>query len=244
MKKIILVAVMIISILIMLVACGNEVEITSKKESTVQDDKKVEKYKVVSEKYEKKKIRISYPKISGLNDKDKEYKINKLIEDNALKIIDFYGKGKDIDLKIAYEVKLQNSETLSIVYSGVGAVPDVAYPTNHFYTTNIDIVNGKTLKLSDIVEVNEDLVSKLKNGVFTQVTGGDETKELINKMYNEILLDSLKSADEIDKIGTAEQPDSFSYLTDDSLGISIGVPHEAGDNLEFEVDNNKIKLLR
>ncbi|MGL4107176.1 hypothetical protein [Clostridium sp. LP20] len=244
MKKIILAAVMIISILLMLAAYGNDLEIATKREPRAQDDNKVEKYKVISKKYEKKMIRISYPMISGLGDKDKEYRINKLIEDNALKIIDFYGKEKSIDIKIAYEVKLQNSETLSIVYSGVGNVPNTAYPTNHFYTTNIDIVNGRVLKLSDLVQVDESLVSMLKSDAFILISDGGITKEVINNMYNNILLDSLKNADEIDKIGTIEQPDTFSYLTEDSLGISIGVSHAAGDHLEFEVDYNKIKLLR
>ncbi|MGG7177127.1 hypothetical protein ACQPU1_06035 [Clostridium paraputrificum] len=244
MKKIILAAVMIISILLMLAAYGNDLEIATKREPRAQDDNKVEKYKVISKKYEKKMIRISYPMISGLGDKDKEYRINKLIEDNALKIIDFYGKEKSIDIKIAYEVKLQNSETLSIVYSGVGNVPNTAYPTNHFYTTNIDIVNGRVLKLSDLVQVDESLVSMLKSDAFILINDAGITKEVINNMYNNILLDSLKNADEIDKIGTIEQPDTFSYLTEDSLGISIGVSHAAGDHLEFEVDYNKIKLLR
>lgn len=47
--------------------------------------------------------------------------------------------------------------------------------------------------------------------------------------------------DSLDNIGTEKQSDVFSYLTADSLGISIGVSHALGDHAEFEIRYEEIK---
>jgi hypothetical protein len=44
-----------------------------------------------------------------------------------------------------------------------------------------------------------------------------------------------------DIIGSENRMDIYSYLTDNSLGISIGLPNYLGDHIELESDYNSLK---
>jgi len=43
------------------------------------------------------------------------------------------------------------------------------------------------------------------------------------------------NADSLDNIGTVNQSDIFSYITEDTLGISVSVSYAEGDHIEFEI---------
>ena len=57
----------------------------------------------------------------------------------------------------------------------------------------------------------------------------------------DIWLKYFNNADSLDTIGTENQSDTFSYLTKDSLGISVSVSHAEGDHAEFEIRFSDIK---
>ena len=128
MKKRLFLFGVVISFTFILISCGNEIEDSKVNTNIITKD---EKYVISSNKYEIKDVRISYPVVSGLSDKNKEYRINKIIKDNALKGLNYYVDDENIDLKIVYEVKLNNSKYLSIIYYGVGYFHKDAHPTNH-----------------------------------------------------------------------------------------------------------------
>lgn len=54
---------------------------------------------------------------------------------------------------------------------------------------------------------------------------------------DQYLINDLKHADEVD--GT-NNSGIFSYLTQDSLGISLSIPHALGDHLEMEIGYEKL----
>lgn len=191
-------------------------------------------YKIVSETYDNNKgTKISYPQISDLNDAEKQKELNEIIKNEALKGNNYY---KDVDgevtIDINYKIVCQEPELLSIIYSGVGNVSGAAHPSNLFYTTNLDITNRKNLRLNDIVNINDDFVNMLINGSFKAVNSEYEAeyKSEINMLTLEDWKKRLLAADPSDKMGS-----EFSYMTKDSLGISIGVMHALGDHTEFEI---------
>lgn len=191
-------------------------------------------YKIVSETYDNNKgTKIIYPQISDLGDAEKQKELNEIIKNEALKGNNYY---KDVDgevtIDINYKIVCQEPELLSITYSGVGNVSGAAHPSNLFYTTNLDITNRKNLKLNDIVNINDDFVNMLINGSFKAVNSEYEAeyKSQINMLTLEDWKKMLLAADPSDKMGS-----EFSYMTKDSLGISIGVIHALGDHAEFEI---------
>lgn len=191
-------------------------------------------YKIISETYDNNKgTKIIYPQIADLSDTEKQKELNEIIKNEALKGNNYY---KDVDgnvtIDINYKIVCQEPELLSIIYSGVGNVSGAAHPSNLFYTTNLDIANRKNLRLSDIVNINDDFVKMLINGEFKAVNSEYESeyKSDINMLTLDDWKKALLAADPLDKMGS-----EFSYMTKDSLGISIGVIHALGDHAEFEI---------
>jgi len=191
-------------------------------------------YKIVSETYDNNKgTKINYPQITDLSDAEKQKGLNEIIKNEALKGNNYY---KDVDgdvtIDINYKIVCQEPELISIIYSGVGNVSGAAHPSNLFYTTNLDITNRKNLRLNDIVNINDDFVNMLINGSFKAINSKYEAeyKSEINMLTLEDWKKRLLAADPSDKMGS-----EFSYMTKDSLGISIGVMHALGDHTEFEI---------
>jgi len=235
MRKRILGIILIFTMVLILTACkgGNaSLEVSTGKKSI--------DYKLTKTKYNKDMIKISYPKVSGLKDKEKEKEINEFIKDGALSGENYYKdfEGK-VDLEIDYQVKLQNEKTLSIVFTGLGVASGTAHPIDHFYTVNIDLENVKFLKLGDFIKVDDNLVDGIKNGDFKLLNSNQ--KEVINILERDSLIKGLSNSDSLNSIGTKNQVDYFSYLTEESLGISVGVPHGAGDHVEFEINLDELK---
>ncbi|WP_349944244.1 DUF4163 domain-containing protein [Lacrimispora sp. BS-2] len=183
---------------------------------------------------------IEYPSISGLNDQENQKKINTILKNEALKVLNYYTDSFGFtELAIGYQITFSNKSILSIQFSGTGNVDNAAHPNNLFYTVNIDIQEGTKLRLSDIVEINSDFVDKLYNGDFEALWHGQG--EYISNYSKNDMLRYLKDADSLDNIGSGNQSDVFSYFTPDGLGISIPVSHSIGDHAEFEIKYSDLK---
>lgn len=202
-----------------------------------------------------KNVKIYYPQIIGLGDESKEKAINELIKEGALAYVT-NGVDDKLTAEIGCEISLINKDFLSIKYSGVENYAGTVHPNNVFYTTNMDIKNSKILKLDDIALINENLVDAFKKGKYVPYGITDDKKgdkehevaiiEYVNNLYDKDLLESLKKADYKGEMG--DLPLTSIYLTKDSLGISINVPHVMGDHVEYEIKyeslkNNLSKLL-
>jgi hypothetical protein len=260
-KKIILFT--IISLSIFLVGCNNkQTDSTENTKPNVEQasdnsDKKEDTntqtetmYSVKSDTYKQGNITIAYPEISGLKDTDKQTKINQLIKTRALSTTKDNSWGDELTLDIKYKITLQNKELLSIQYSGLSNVEKSAHPNNEFYTSNIDILNAKELTLSDFVTINSDFIKSFKSSTYIPwmtFDSKDEEKNIIsaldeykNTQFNDNdLLNWFKHSDNTDT--NANISGVFCYLTNDSLGIGIYVPHVSGDHAEYEMKLNKIK---
>ncbi len=189
--------------------------------------------------YEKDEIKIRYPQFNRSADSAWEAKINELIRREAMKGADYFeGAEGKVHVEVDYKIALQTQEQLSLIFSGLGYVEDAAYPINLFYTLNLDLASGTRLRLTDLVRVDEAFAKYFAEGGFEPVNtelephyrdyfSGVSVKEWVQRLLN---------ADPEDiRDGT------FSYLTKDSLGISISLIHAMGDHGEFEARLEAIK---
>lgn len=183
---------------------------------------------------------INYPQISGLVDIDKQKKINKIIEVEALKVLNYYKNPYgSVDVNIDYKVTLA-SNVLSIQYSGLGMVNNAAHPNKLFFTTNIDIKQGAKIRLRDIIDTDV-VARKFINGKFIALWPEQGKAIGVDEIKLEKLQEDFMESDSLDNIGTENQSDVYSYFTKKSLGISIPVPYAFGGHSEFEIAYNEIK---
>ncbi|WP_239617474.1 hypothetical protein [Cohnella mopanensis] len=200
-------------------------------------------YEVNKETYRNQEVTVNYPQIAGLGNRDREQAINYTLKNEALKVPMLYADDdKNVHLEMNYAIKEQTSNRLSVIYSGMGVVPDAAYPTNLLYTTNMDILTGKRLSLPDIVDIDAGFIETFKNGEYKpydpELEIGQEIKEWIGEQSDEAWIAAFEQADDLSDKNAMSV---YSYLTDDALGISFNVPHALGDHAEVEIPYKELK---
>lgn len=190
-------------------------------------------YALTKATYSNQNIKINYPQITNLSDSDsgKQQKINALIKTTALEVLNDYKDSlSGLSLTMDYVIKYQGADLLSIEYLGLAIVKDAAYPVNLIQTTNIDLVKGKQLAISDVVTVNDSFAEKIKDGKYKAYSSDLDLKaagalqDVLNGFSSQDLLESFK------------QPTAKYYFTKDSLGVSLEVAHAVGDHLEMEME--------
>lgn len=177
-------------------------------------------------------ISIEYPVVSGLSDEVNQKKINELIKAEALKVYNtYYYEDRDylghLDLDIEYYISLKNEYILSIQYYGLGDLENAPHPDKLFYTTNIDMMMGNRLKLVDLVNIEEGLINMFISREFEPLWQVQDESDLGYYGTYDVAEESFINADNMGSV--------FSYLTNDSLGISIPVSHAIGGHGEFEI---------
>ncbi|MCL2153004.1 MAG: stalk domain-containing protein [Oscillospiraceae bacterium] len=198
-------------------------------------------YNISSNAYQSGSINIIYPQISGLANQKSQDFINALLKSEALKAMRFYSDfSESFTLEIKNNINLATDRLLSVEYVGYGNVDGAAYPTNIFYTVNIDITQSKQLKLADIVNINAELLKNINNNNYLK-QNPDVTFEYL---VDEILSDDANSAIRDSDISLDNSIDGVcSYLKSDLLGISFPVRHAFGDHVEFEIKFEQISSL-
>lgn len=194
-------------------------------------------YEIIKKTFTSPGVKITYPQITRLSDPYRQEKINQLIKTEALKVLQYYPEAKqELSLKIDDEIKWKNENLLSIQYSGVGYMKGAAYPNNLFYTTNINIPQGRKLQLKDLVIIDETLINKFKSGGLKALK--PEHNDILQGLTDNELIEKLNKADSPDYPSGS---DIFSYFTKNSLGLSFSAPHALGDHAEFEIKYPEIK---
>lgn len=192
-----------------------------------------ERYEVISQTYADKGIQISYPQVTGMTDVKKQEKINAQLKGDALRPLGYFPDLSSVGMDINYEIKLQNSHILSIVFSGTTDTCGGSHPVGQFYTTNINVTTGKKLRLRDLVSIDDNFMKNIKQGNLIanspQVTWGklSSADAELKRAFNEA-----------DGIGHF---DVNSYYTESSVGINICVEHAYGDNAQLEVNYQAIR---
>lgn len=166
-------------------------------------------------------VEIAYPQISrGTTDAAINHEVLKAIEAFAPS---FYGADyEDLDLKMRYELYIYNNEMISIVFEGVGNKEGTAHPTNHFFAVTFDLATGHRVKLSDFLRLDSTLIEKLRE----QSRLGDDREEWLADIPDKELLKILQNSNTLFQ-GT------YSFFSEEGLGISFEAPHALGDHLEY-----------
>ncbi|AIQ14918.1 DUF4163 domain-containing protein [Paenibacillus durus] len=182
----------------------------------------------------KDSITVRYPQIINLNDQDKQMKLNEMIKKRAYGYLDNYST-EDMDtfsLDLNYKVKFKSEHFLSIQFSGYTYDEGAAHPNDIFYSINIDMDKSVALKLKDMVDIDEEFVTEFREGELQSTI--NEQRSTLNEWTDQEWISMLKDAD-------SRESGISSYLTNDSLGISVEVPHAVGDHAELEISYDEIK---
>ena len=100
-------------------------------------------------------INISYPEIKNFPDKTKQENINDLIKEAALNPynkISNYDQGivQGTSWSVDYNIVYVTDSVISIIFEGYLYVQDNANGINWIYSTNINLISGKKITMSDI----------------------------------------------------------------------------------------------
>ena len=207
-------------------------------------------YELISQTYSEAGVQIDYPQIRDFSDQTKEAVINKLIKDEALKILQYYqSEEANFNLEIAFNVTWQSKELLSVQYTGISYAEGAAYPNKLFYTTNINLMSGEKIKLADVVFIDRAFIDRFKDGEL--VSGEEAVRDELKAALQDYL--SAMTADDLialfhkaDFSGDSGETgfalaESYSYFAEDSLGISIAVPYALGDYALYELKYSDIE---
>lgn len=210
----------------------SSIHVENNKGNDVRDNQP--SYELMQEKYSENGIIIKYPQITKLKDNAKQKTLNQILKAEAVKELhEYVDSGTEVHVEIDYEIKRQSERFLSVQYTGVRYVKDAAYPNHIFYTTNLDMKQTSRLGLSDLVKIEKPFIDLIKSGEFSAVE--PEQKDLLGNFTQDDLILALASADVPEGSPVEAGIESFSYLTSDSLGISIPVAHAVGDHAEYEI---------
>lgn len=189
--------------------------------------------------FEDGQLTIHYPQLTDMKDKKLEQQMNNLIKEEATLFLTQY-QDSDAPLTLEYEVLLPESDTISILYKG--NYNGGMYPTNLFFTTTIDWKKGEKIRFSEVFVVDEAFIGTLKKASYLdweQPTQPNKEKQDALFEY----LDTYTTQDLIEFISKADQPTPeanpygvYSYYTNNTVVLSIQVPHALGDHAEFEIN--------
>lgn len=181
-------------------------------------------YTVTGEIHEEKdgtlEHRIEYPQVSGLDDEGIRKKINDTIKQEALKALDYCKVSRPSEnIDIGYRISRRSPSLLSVEFDGTA-----------YFTLTIDTRTGDRVRLKDIVNTGAGFAGKLLDG--SAAVSGESGTGAITNLDPGALEKFLAGADTPENIAAPEKPHVFSYLTTDSLGISIASGHVTGDPAE------------
>lgn len=214
----------------------------------VMDNRHPVSYKIITDTYiendARNNISINYPQIIIQDDNDRQLKINELLKMEALQYATTpRDDNRHFTLTLNYKITWWSERLLSVQYNGIGYVQDEPHPNAYFYTTNINISSGSKLRLRDIVNIDEDFVTKYRDEKLKSIRTSriDGRKVFVTNFGIES--NTLGDTMELFKKADLLYPKSWGvyfYFTPESLGISASVSHAAGNHVEFEIDYKDI----
>ncbi|MCA0988430.1 hypothetical protein [Guptibacillus algicola] len=206
----------------------------SSNEDVSSDDTSELSYTLTEDVYTEDGVTISYPQLTNASDTAKQDEVNDLLFNEAYKVMNFYEGSEGLDLEVDYAVSYESPYFLSVQYAGSGYVEGAAHPNNLFYTTNIDLENMERIRLTDVINANESFIELFKSDAFQPVN--PDHKEFEKELKENVSVTDLQNADSLDGIGTDQHSETFTYFTEDRIGINFGTSHAVGGHAAFEIN--------
>ena len=182
-------------------------------------------------------IRIYYPQIVHLTDETLQTKINEVLKNNAMRYVEGFDATEPKNrLQADYVITWTGGKLLSIQYIGYINLAASAYPNSFAYTTNINMLTGAEVSLSDMIKFDNSLQKlimdkgTLKHQYFT------EERDLMNDSTFEetdVIAEIENYLFQGDTPIEISQVDS--YYTEDSLGLIFETIHAVGDYIQLEI---------
>lgn len=205
----------------------------SSSEDVASDDDTELSYTLTEEVYTENGVTISYPQLTNASDAAKQDEVNDLLFNEAYKVLNFYEGTEGLDLEVDYAVSYESPSFLSVQYAGSGYVEGAAHPNNLFYTTNIDLEHMERIRLKDVINADESFIELFKSDAFKPVN--PDHKEFEKELKENVSVTDLQNADSLDGIGTDQHSETFTYFTEDGIGINFGTSHAVGGHAAFEI---------
>ena len=177
-------------------------------------------------------ISIKYPRIIDYPDASAQLALNRLIADSALRELPLIRDDDTLgEYELYYTVTRNSPEVLSIIFDGYANYKQAAHPYQFFYSVTIDVRQQKVVTLPQLVSITPEFLALLPDGALRSA-GIELTVDYVSAVR-----DSLRDYDTEFMLQELGDADTFghstsSYLTEDSLGISVSVPHVMGDHVE------------
>lgn len=197
----------------------------------------VSDYNIIKSDFDKNSndIKIFFPQVNGLSDKTKQEKINGLIrnavlvdnQDNINLYKDDLSLYRSFDLN--YTLMWTSNNLLSVLFYGYFDEKQAPHPNNVIYTVNINMKTGSILKLSDILNSNNDFIQLFINK--SQFVGGGTTLD-----FEAIKRDYFNA----DKLKLYFDNYQAYYFTSSGVVFTISTWHGIGDYSLFSLNFSDI----
>lgn len=185
-------------------------------------------YKVKNKNYD---FIITYPQLKG----ESYNTVNELIKKCALTNVNEFENDEIynddiIQLNEEYNISMLSEDTLSITFSGFFNIDKTAHPTQTLRTLNYDLKNKNFIKLSDVINVDDNLVCKVSDAIEKQTPKEISEYLLYKNLFN--LSDRLHGLEKEDRLYC----DSFS-ITANGLKFNFETIYALGGFASIEVKN-------
>lgn len=190
------------------------------------------KYSVQEQIISSDRVKVSYPEFEFEN-KALSEETNESILRSVTMIMETTNIDEYEEAEFSYEVCAVKENVISVVFSGFMFETDAAYPINAFFSFNISPKTGMLIKNGDLITFDSAFVEKLKSS--DAVYKNEDVRDVASD------LDSEEFIKNIDNYFASLNSDRYSfYFTESSVGVSIPLPHVAGDHTEIEVAYDKL----
>lgn len=191
---------------------------------------KEQEYTIKERSLETEIIKIKYPQITGMSNRELEAKFNTSLMRVAL---EYEGDGLT-DYKLSYEVATSNDKLISIIYRGSVNYDGAAHPFNYALTFNFDITGEKEIRLKDYIDPKS-LKEMFDAGEYTILSEIDEeeVQSFLEMTYSETNTITFEDFDYNLEDKTFIAP-GYSYVKNNHLVVVIEVNHALGDYIEIE----------
>lgn len=212
-------------------------------DNTEEKSNKHNKYKINKMVYDDNDItknqyvNIEYPKVTNMKDSLVQQQINSDIENAAFEILNDFTSFENMDIEVTYSITKMSSDILSFYFITNSFHHSQAYPLVRISTVNLCIDSSLKMKLNDIINLNNNFINYFTNNLnLCNDNLSDEEKIIINNYVTEMLnIEIFSDSDE-----NLSSP-IHCFITEDSLFITIAVPHNLSSYALYELKLSDIQ---
>lgn len=214
-------------------------EVEETEESTAVEEKrpafvdgKQVTYEIEKGVYQENGMDITYPVITQMENTELQNQINQTIYTH---VIEQVNQENLSSCQMDYEIASKGSGIFSVIMRGLVYYKDAAYPQNLIMTFNIDMADGKNLRLKDYADLAK-VVAYLEQNYGYEMVSDISQADFSAFMNNGYVTDYAITMLDYDFDFSNQQfiPQGYSCIRDDRLVLFITTEHALGDFVEIQ----------